>query len=395
MSVSHLSFSPSVSRHRLHSHRTVAVHAPNERGDADLGRVVHALHQVEVQGRRTHLIHTHAQPSQFDVAVVHPARPQWPAWVGKLGAAPAEPVLLWAADMPPATSRSFLAGMHRQRLALLGLAWLVLAVLAWLHAPAGASLGDIVASRHGGVALLLLGVAGWLEAVRHLRRLPIDLSSVHSLFRYPLADVPGSFDAPAQAQMILGDTLLRVVRGRVDEVTHWQHPGPTHPGARRQPQRRFRFQMDGRRFEGRTAAHRGSFSHPFLVPGDEVRVAVQPSGDGGWRVVALANLTDGHLVFDETDERLQTVSDASQTAMGLLGLGAAAVLALWLGAGPAADDVSLALLSSWVALALWIGAPSAWKFERRSRLARALGTVHRREQKRRRLAVTPVTMGEG
>lgn len=389
------SVSTPVTRHRLPSHRSVVVHAPNERGDADLGRVVHALHQVEVQGRRTHLIHSDTGPSDFDVAIVHPTTSDWPAWVRWLGAAPAEPVLVWAADMPPAESRSFLAGVRRQRLALVGLALGVLAILGWLHAPAGASLGEVVVSRHGLAALLLLTVAGGAEALRHLRRLPVDLSSVHNLFRYPLSEVPGDFDTPAHAQLTLGDTLLRVVRGRIDKVTHWQHPGPVQLGARRQPQRRFRFQMDGRRFEGRTAAHGNAFSHPFLVPGDEVRVAVHPTGNGGWQVVALANLTDGHLVFDETDERLQTVSDASRAALGLLGLGAAAILALWLGAGPAADDASLVLLSSCAALALWIGATSAWKHRRRSRLARALGAADRREQKRRRLAVTPVTMGEG
>lgn len=354
-----------------------------------MGQVAHALHQVEVNGRRTHLISSDIAQRDFEVAVVHPTQPTLPRWAAWLGAVRGMPTLVWAADVPAATPTPFLAQLNRPRLMALGVVLLLLVALAWFHLPIPTP-SEMLASRYGFTAALLMGWVVWHETVRHLRRMPVNLDTVHELFRYPLQTVPAHFEAAGTPQITLGETLLRVVRGRVSEVTHWLHPGPTHLGARAVPQVRFRFRMDGRRFEGRTA-HQGPFSHPFILPGDEVRVAVQPSGDGGWRVVALANLSDGHLMFDETDERLQPISGASRTALNLLGMGSAGLLAIWLVIGPAADDVSAALFTSCASLAGWIGATMAWKRQRRNRLAVSLGAVYG-EQAERRVSVLPLSV---
>ncbi len=382
------SAAPPVTRHRVRSQRVVVVHRPTERGDADPDQIAHALHQVELNGQRTHLISNDVAQRDFEVAVVHPAKPALPRWAAWLGATRGAPVLVWAAEVPAPTPQAFLAGLHRPRLAALGMALLLLAGLGWLHLP-DPTPGEVLASRYGLTGGVLLLLVAWHEVVRHLGRRPVDLATVHDLFQYPLHAAPERFETASSPQITLGDKLLRVVRGQVSEVTHWLHPGPMHPGARPSPQLRLRFRMDGRRFEGRTA-YQGTFSHPFIVPGDEVRVAVQPSGDGGWRVVALANLSDGHLMFDEADERLQPVSGAVRTALNLLSMGVAGFLVIWLGIGPAADDVSGVLFTTCASLAGWIGATVLWKRQRRNQLAVALGAAPG-EQARRRVAVVPLS----
>lgn len=377
-----------VTRHQLHSQRRTIVHACDARGEADPANVAHALNQVEVHGTRTHLISNDFARQSFDVQVVHPVGGPLPRWAQWLGATRGTPVLVWAADLPTAKTRAWGGTMRAQHVALLLLALLGLAALAWWHTPPTATVADWALSRYGLTALVLLGLLGWREVRTHLRRLSVDLSGIHPLFRYPLQPIPERFDAAHAASINLGHTLLRIVRGKVTEVTHWLHPGIAYPGAQPQPQLRFRFHMDGRRFEGRTA-HQVPFSHPFIVPGDELRVAVQPSGDGGWRVVALANLSDGHLMFDETDDRLQLISGASTHAVSLLGMSSAALLAIYLGLGPQWDEVALVLLTACLSLAGCIGVTVAWKRRQRAQLALALGT-RLQEQGQRRVTVTPL-----
>ncbi len=379
-----------ITRHPLRSQRSIVVHPCDARGDADLGSVAHALNQVEVQGARTHLISNDCLRDSFEVAVVHPVGGPLPRWAKWLGASRGAPVLVWAADVPSTKSPAWGGVVRPHHLALLGLTMLALAGLAWWHATPTDDVGDMVFSRYGLTAVVLLGLLGWRDVVTHLARLSVDLSAVHPLFQYPLHPTPGRFDTANHVQINIGDTLLRIVRGEVSEVTHWLHPGVAYPGAQPEPQLRFRFYMNGRRFEGRTA-HQAPCSHPFIVAGDELRVAVQPTGDGGWRVVALANLSDGHLMFDETDERLKLISGASRHAISLLGMGTAALVAIWLSVGPQGDDITKVLLTTCLSLGGWIGVTMAWKRRRRAQLAVALGT-RLQEQRQRRVVMTPVNV---
>ena len=198
------------------------------------------------------------------------------------------------------------------------------------------------------------------------------MSPVRSKYQYTLNPPPPGVKAGI-ATASLGDSALQVLQGRATRVAHWLQPGPdTNDGAPRYAHACFRFEVEGRQFEGRTTCqdHTGQ---PFIVEGDLLRMAVERIDHEHMHVVAYTNLSDGHMLFDESDERVQVSSRQAASAVMLLTLAAPALLITWLGWGPQADTISSVLLGLCVALGIWIGVTAWLRRELRAGIARALG----------------------
>lgn len=381
---------PAVTPHTLVSRRAVTVYRPDETGQPDRASEAYTLSCVEVAGGRACLRSNEVPGRRFTVSVVHPpARPlpRWARWVGVTRSAP---LLVWGGGPLPPRDAGFLSGLDVGLLWKLLLGVLLLWVPAFFHLPKGASAGDVLASRYTLATVAVLGLFLWRQVAGHAHRLRADASEVFHSFRYPLQPLPTGFKAGI-ASVMLGATRLPVMQGQASDAVHWLHPGPEVDGSHTQPRTCFRFQADGHRFEGCTA-RQDQKGHPFIVPGDRVRMVVEPGRDGTLRVLALANLTDGHLLLDETDERLATTHGAVVLFGVLLLLVLPVLLGVWLLAGPQADALSAGLLAACIGLAVGWGVARWLRRRRRAALAQALGaTLDDMDARGIRVAPLPMT----
>jgi hypothetical protein len=362
-----------VTHHTLKARRAVTVYKPDVKDQPDLGSEAYTLNRVDVSGWYACLRSNDAVCREFKVALVHPPADPLPHWAGWLGVKRSLPMMVWGGGSLPPHNPGFLQSLDTGLLWKLLLGLLLLWALGFFHLPQNASVVDVLASRYMLATVVVLGMYLWSQCAGHARRLLADDSDVFRYFKYSLKPAPTGFKAGI-ASVTLGATVLRVMQGKASDVVHWLHPGPEVDGAHYRPRVCFRFQADGRTFEGCTTRQDWT-AHPFIVPGDLLRMAVEPGSDGKLRVLALANLSDGHIVFDETDDRISTTSGSGAVAMPLLFFGLMALLIAWLGAGPQADALSAGLLVLCIGLAAWTGLATSARRQRRAALARVLGAT--------------------
>lgn len=381
-----------ITRHRLTARRTVVVWKPDEHGEPDTTTPAYALNRVDLGDRCTYLRSNEIDRREFnEISVVHPPAAALPRWARWLGLERSDPLLVWGAHPLTPDPSGLLQGLGMGALCTVLGGVVLLAGLAWWHLPARASLADVATSRYAVAAAALLAAWVWNIAMTRAGRLQADASQVHRYFRYRLGLAPTGLKAGI-ASVGIGGKVFQVLQGKADEVVHWLHPGPEIDGAHHSFQSRFRCRVDGREVEGQTR-RQSHDAQPFIVPGDLLRMVVEPPAEPGGRtrVLALANLSDGHLLFDETDDRIagMAIQGAGPAILSMLAL--LALLVAWLGFGPDADGVSWGLLGLCVVLATWSGVAMGLRRRRRAAVARALG-AQVSELQRRSLTLEPLPM---
>jgi hypothetical protein len=360
-----------ITHHRVRARRAITVYKPDAEGGPDVHTSAYALNRIDLAGHCTYLRSNNTTRREFHVSVVRPPQAALPAWFERLGLLRHPLLLAWGSYRLSTQPISWAKNIDRSLLAKLLLALVTLWALGWWHTPRGLPLSELLLSRYSVATVLLIGACVWHASRRHVSRIEADMSPVHSNYQYTLAPPPPGIKAGI-ATASLGDSALQVLQGRASNVVHWLHPGPETDGAHHRPHACYRFEVEGRQFEGRTARqdHTGQ---PFIVEGDLLRMAVERIDPEHMHVVAFANLSDGHMVLDESDERVQVSARQAATAVLLLALAAPALLITWLAWGPQGDTVSSVLLGLCLALGLWVGITAWLRRELRAGIARALG----------------------
>lgn len=332
--------------------------------------VAYVLCRLDLASRCAYLRSNDAQRREFTVSVASPPRTPLPRWAAWFGAKRGEPQLIWGSARLSPRGVSFLSGLDFADLWKIVLGVVLLWCLALWHLPRGISLVGVLTSRYALATVLLVGVYLWGELTGYLRRLEVDLSGMRMYSGYALRLPPKGFRAGVKSVQLGRDTL-RVVEVRVSSVIHWIHAGPEVDGAHYHPEARLRLQGGGSEFEFRTL--QGESSHPFVVSGDVLRLLVDDACQGRPRAVAYANLSDGHMAFDETDKRLSTMTGGVAIPGALLFFLVPGFLLTWLGMGPYADDGSAVLLFISLAATAVLLISTGLRRARRARLAHALG----------------------
>lgn len=370
-------------KHLAIAHRRAVVHQANSDEKADTGSMAYVVTQIDVEGLRAFglnsFIGSPRNGAPTRVSILRP--PDTPlnrlfAW---LGARWLRPVLAGEDQyIPPKIP-------FMQRLTLRGLRYVLLAVLClfaygyWQQSH-DEPLIELLYSRYAVAVGLLCAVYLWLKVKAHLHDLLNERTANGTLRFAVLRAIPKAFGS-GSTSVKLGSTTFRVVECTVSSAVLWLVAGPIIGDSQTGPSLNIRFEGGARVFH--VHADPGTDWQPFLVAGDQMRVAVHDRDDGDLDVFAYANLTDGHTYVSRSSQ-IVFPSDFALLSSGLLAvLFLVCLPSLWLGVGTKVDSVSEVLLAISLALTILIGFSVGASRTRRARLAKALGTTLREFDARR------------